>query len=228
MKRLHLVPLTLLLILFGACQPASVEEEGQSKLFAEFHLRLVENEPLVKGEVSFFEGDSLATARPRTFKQVMINNQLMAARELKAKGTSYRGVLNGPVDSVYTFSFINGNNKQQSHQIGVARIDAFLVKDGWTRSKGMTVVWKGKPLGAAEELIFLFTDASNKSTIIEVPGPTRWSEIILTSDQLAPLSLGKGNLYLIRKTNTMDVNEKHHFTSRVEFFTAPLTIQVKE
>lgn len=218
----------LCLTLLWSCQPGSVEEKHQSKLFAEFYLRLVQDEPLVKGEVSFFEGDSLSVARPRTFKQVLINNQLMAAKELKMKGTSYRGSLNGLTDSIYTFSFINANDEQQSYQLSVDRIDAFLIKDGWTKSTGMSVVWKGTPLSEQEELVLLFTDKKNKSSIIEVSGPTKHSEVILTTDQLAPLNLGPGKLYLVRKTNRQTVTEKTQFTSRVEFFTAPISLTVKE
>lgn len=228
MKHILLLSFSLLLLILGACQPTSVEEKDKAKLFAEFYLRVVQDEPLVKGEVSFSEGDSLPTARPRTFKSVMLNNQLMAAKELKVKGTSYRGELNGLVDTVYTFSFVNGNDEQQSHQISVHKIRSFLIKDGWKKSTGMTLVWKGAPLSSEEKLILLFTDPNNKSTFIELDGPTARSEIIVTTDQVESLFTGKGNLSLVRKSKTEFIDTKHHFVNTVEFFTSPIAIHVKE
>jgi hypothetical protein len=228
MKQSLLLSFGLLLLMLGACQPASVEEKDKAKLFAEFYLRIVQGEPLVKGEVSFFEGDSLPAARPRTFKSVMLNNQLMAAKELKVKGTSYRGELNGSVDTTYTFSFINGNDEQKSHQISVHRIKAFLIKDGWKKSTGMTLAWKGAPLSSEENLVLLFTDLDNKSTFIELAGPTTRSEIIVTAAQLKNLIAGKGSLRLVRKTKTEFIDDNHHFINTVEFFTDPIAIHVKE
>ena len=228
MKQNLLFFFCLLLLILGACQPTAVEEKNEAKLFAEFYLRVVQNEPLVKGEASFFEGDSLPTSRPRTFKSVMLNNQLMAAKELKVKGTSYRGELNGSVDTVYTFSFINGNDEQQSHQIGVHKIKSFLIREGWKKSTGMTLVWKGSPLSSEEKLILLFTDLENKSSFIELAGPTPQPEIVVTADQLESIFTGKGNLRLVRKTKTVFKDDKHHFINSVEFFTTPIAIHVKE
>lgn len=114
-----------------------------------------------------------------------------------------------------------------SQSTRLTSIDSLQLNPEVSKSKGLTISYAGKPLSANESFIVMIIGDDNKSASTTIQGPTSGQSITVKPQDLALLSDGKADLYLIRTYSDEAVNGKMHFYFRNEYFTKTYRINLK-
>ncbi len=220
---LYLVLLTAIFVFFG-CQSDQTSKE--ETLFANYEIRYLQEEKQFRAQLSYSSGDSL-TRKPKHFPTVNFGKYAMERRNLRSKGIRYQYEKNIPYPSPMSFRTIDKNNIEMNHQITMSPIDSFYLEENIEKSKDLNLTWLGAPLKANETLVLLFTDQENKASSQIVRGPTKQSTITIPSNRLSELSIGKGELYLVKKQWSQKLDKNVQTNSLIEFYTRAIDIEVK-
>ncbi|MCB0552002.1 MAG: hypothetical protein KDD02_00510 [Phaeodactylibacter sp.] len=219
----------LVLVLATACQRNS-EDQKKPQLFAELFVRYLEAERELKATATFFEGDSIQTASPKTFSGgVSFQGSGMEARPLPGGVVRYTLQQNADYSAAFPFRFPSNNGQKQEYTLAMLPIDTFYIIDGKaSKSQGMSLYAQGGQLQAGESLVFLFNDANNRAYSFTLEGPTNGEEYRISAQQLEGLEPGPHQLYLVRKKRMAEKKPGVSILADVEFYTRLVEVEVEQ
>lgn len=229
----NLLMKSFLLFLLGISLVGCVAKEtnaDQAHLFADYYVRFLQTEQQVKAYATFLEGDSLETAQPAPWLEVVnFQGNQMEARSIGTQ--SKRFVYNGAANFTngFTFTYKDKNKKEQKITIPMPGIQDFSVLGVASKANGMSIQLSGPDIAENESLILLFTDSRNASSTIPLPGPIKMGgTLTLPASYLRSVSLGKNKLYLVRNLKSITRTLEQDITIESEFYSKTVELQVVE
>ncbi|GJM31638.1 MAG: hypothetical protein DHS20C18_06390 [Saprospiraceae bacterium] len=218
----------LAVVLFSACDndPAP---QSKPTIFADFFIRYLEDEHELKAQATFMEGDSLTSAVPKIFESgVAFLGSNMKMKKIQDKLVRYSLTNEMGYMGSFRFKFNDENRNPEIYSIEMPPIENFQMKGPISKSKGMTVVINGGILSQEESMVFLFNDKHNQARTITVLGPQTNIEYRFNADQLRNLSLGEGQLYLVKKQLKVQNNPHRSIRTEIEYYTKAIDVLVEE
>ena len=228
MKSIYVFVFTLIILVLGACQINEKANHIKVKpLFINYEVRYLEQEKELRALAFFKEGDSLEVAVSKEFSNITFQSSGMKKQNLGERGIRYILNRKGPFSDNLDFSYNNNDGVPINYELSMPTVGDFLIKEGNIyKNKGATIVWNGELLDPSQSLVFMFTDKDNKASSTSVKGPTKLSEVFIPSKDLARLTLGDGQLYLVKKQIRKTIVENQTILSVVEYYTSPIDIKV--
>ena len=218
------------LILFLAnCNNASTNKvTAKEQLIANYYLRYMQTDQSLLVHANFLSGDSSDINHPKVFSSPVNFQEKAMETKLQSKGTRYQSFVRGGFLETYHFHFLDKEKDSHLHELKISPIVEFLVKDQRkvSKSKGMTLAWKGESLDKNESLLLMFIDATNQTLSIEIKGSTANIEVNILPEQLSLLELGPAELYLVRQKKERYQEKNVLVKTRFEYFTKPLKVMV--
>jgi len=218
-----------ILLTFGCQSDSKIETSKKTThIFAKYYVRYLQTEKELKAEVSFKEGDSLATARSIVLTNVTFEGEPMNVQNLgKTHGVRYGSRKTGLYKDQYEFKYNGDQFGTLGHTIKMNPITDFELKeDKINKASGGTLIWQGKPLQKNQELILLFTDEQKKAFPLQIKGPSEKPEIKLTAQELTGLTPGKGQLMLVKKQISQSEEDNFSKISEMEFYSKHIDIPI--
>lgn len=225
-----LVSCYLILLLFWGtgCQQDTQSTDNQ-RLFSEFFVRYLEPEQQLKAYASFFEGDSIKTAAPKTFLGgVSFQGMGMESRNLLDQAIRYTITSTGDYQPVFEFKYKNDDREEIIHSISMSPIEDFVVAPQVRKSEGMTLTVEGGALAPNESLVLLFNDENNKASSITINGPTQGIKHDIPASNLSGLNPGKCQLYLVKKKSEIAESSDAYTVSSIEFYSNTTDVEIME
>ncbi len=230
MKYRYIFVFAQIILLMSACQTNEKNNQIKAKpLFINYEVRYLEQERELRALAYFKEGDSLEIAVPKEFSNIAFQSSAMDKQDLGERGIRYMLNRKGPFSENLDFSYHNNEGVPINYDLSMPAVGAFSIKEGKIhKNKGVTVVWEGEALDPSQSLVFMFTDKGNKASSTSIKGPTSLSEVFIPAKDLATLTLGDGQLYLVKKQFRKAQDENQAILSVVEYYTSPIDIKVVE
>ncbi len=229
MKSLYIIPFFALFLFFACKADQKPSSPKVSFISSSYYLRYLEEEKELKTEATFRQGDSLENAAAKIYSGVFFNNKEMAFKKLSDANQRY--VLNTTGDfpsKNLVFSFINDKGQKESQSFSFSSMKNLATKGLVSKSKGVTLTWEGEALTDQESVICLFSDGNNRTTNTVLKGPTEGAQINIPSEKLSALTAGEGKLYLVRKNRVRKDETNRSSFAVLEYYTAPIDIEVSE
>jgi len=194
--------------------------------FANFYARYLEVEKQIKGQASFYEGDTLHTAHAITVPGgIQFQGNTMELKELQS---SKRYLYNGSGDypeAGFTFTYKDASGAAQTHTMQLAPIKDFSLKPS-TDAGGMTIVLEGAHFEPDETLVILFSNAQNQTYSAETKVGHDTNEVAIPSQLLSKLSPGKKSVSLVKKKVLKSMQDNVEITSNIEYYTKTIDVQL--
>lgn len=217
----------LLTFCFSCASPNT--EDAKTTLFADLYVRYLESERQLKAQASFMEGDSISNAKLVRLPKVTFQDKELRERDLPNIGVRYMLQQNGvEAQKDYIFKFQPKDCPEVEQTISLLPIGNFAIRDGIQKSKGMTLVMDEPTLTANESLVLLFSDQNNKAVSLEIKGPSNAKEIHFTPKQIQSLSLGKGQLYLVKKQISEEQKKDMEVQVAIEYYSRTIEVEVRD
>jgi len=228
MKYIYILILTQVFLSMSACQSDETKNQTNARsLFINYEVRYLEDEKELRGLAYFKQGDSIRTAVSKDFSNVTFQSSAMKKQNLGARGSRYILNRKGSYSSNLDFSYNNNEGIPINYDLSMPAVDAFSIKEGKIqKSKGATIVWNGKALDASQSLVLMFTDKDNQSSSISIKGPSQVSKVFIPSSDLSRLTLGEGQLYMVKKQVLKTQEQNQRVFSIVEYYTSAIDINV--
>lgn len=199
-------------------------------LFEEYYIRFLQAERELKAQATYYEGDSLETATPKTFfGGVSFLGSGMKARSLPNNITRYsttRDRITYP--ERFRFGYKNDSGELIDYNLEMAPIGSYSIPDTINKRSPITISIENSPLEADESIVILINDSANKASTFSYKGPMDNTSFILSQQQLAALAIGKAEVYLVKKQVTAKKNNHRKIQSTIEFYSASQIIEVIE
>ena len=232
MKQRYTNTVTLLAIgsmFFFGCQRPRQQEEPKH-LFAEFFVRYLQAEKELKAHVSFYEGDTVKTAVPKSFAGgATFQGHSMEARNLPGGTIRYIYEQLGTYADTFQFRFKDDFGQNRIIPVAMTPIDSFAVQGGQaSRSAGMSLFARGGQLNQGESMVLLFSDEDQKASTIMLTGPSAGEEYRIPAAKVETLSPGKNTLYLVKKKRTAEKGDSLSVLADIEFYTRSIEVEVVE
>lgn len=231
MKNLPHILLFGIITFLMSCQAEAPKEEKSDKskpsTFANFYVRFLQKENQTEATAIFQNGMTQQQAKPLKIKKgVFFHNGNMVERTIPKIGTRYQANYNGSFSETYKFQFQDPLKGKMDHVVEVNPILDFSFEGEVSKSKGATLTWEGSPLNKNETLVFLISDAKNKSRNFELKGRTNASKITVASKHLSQLELGAAKIYLVRKQSKVEQKPNLVILAETEFYTKEKNISI--
>lgn len=218
------------LMLIGSCKSDSQHKAvSKDKISLNLYIRYLKDAGQFLAHADFFEEDSLvADGTPIELAgTVSVQNNPMRLRNLPNNIIRYQYQNQEGVQAAYTFAFTTPDGSEQRYTAEMPIVNDFSIKAGIRKSTGLVLVLD-KALAEGEELLALFVNAENRITPVTIEGPTQSNEIPLTAGAIRDLTLGDGNLYLLKKKLQTINEESYQGIALTEFYTRQIPITVEE
>lgn len=190
-------PLLAILTLWYCNEPATVQ---QPLIFGDLYMRFLQETGQIKAEASFFEGDSLSSAQPKELTGgVSFLGSGMESRRIGDRLLRYQYIGNGQFPEKPVFVVRGEADGEYRFETNMVPVDSFSADTTLSKSAPYRIGLNGMPLQAEESLVLLFSDGAGKAWPVTLLGPLDGPDIVLTPEQLAPLAVGRGQLYLVKK-----------------------------
>ncbi len=228
MKFIKLFIVFSVLFLF-ACNADQKEPTAEGYIFSSYYFRYLEPEQQLKAEATYRQGDSIQSAKAKVFNGVFFGDQEMTFKKLS--DTNQRYILDAkkeyPSDPL-TFSFINDKGHKEEQSFSLSPIKNLSANGPVSKSNGCTLSWEGDALGADESVVCLFTDTANKTTSTIIKGPSVGAAINIPAAKLEALTVGAGEVYLVRKKRSRKVLDNRQSFAQMEYYSSTLEVIVEE
>lgn len=214
-----------LLLLFAGlgCKSTPVKP-----LKGDFYVRVVEGK--LKAEANFtnqIPHDTTAL----TVTQVTFDGSPMKPIDVGGKHLGHYTIQSvvGTEDIAPHF-FVTKLNADQEvrHELPMQSMDSVYFIGPLSKSKGGKVMWKGKPLSAQENLVLMVSNANGQMAEIELSGPSKGNELVLTSPALRLVQPGRVSFYAIRKFVTAFKGEKIFGKAVSEVYSKDFPVEIVE
>ena len=168
-----LIPFLILGSMFFFGCRSTQPQEKPNHLFAEFFVRYLQAEKELKAHVSFYEGDTVKTAVPKSFAGgATFQGHSMEARNLPGGTIRYIYEQLGTYADTFQFRFKDDFGQNRIIPVAMTPIDSFAVQGGQaSRSAGMSLFARGGQLNQGESMVLLFSDEDQKASTIMLTGP---------------------------------------------------------
>jgi len=225
----YLAALIAAAILLPACREERPEEKAKH-LFAEFFVRYLQAEQEIKAHVSFFEGDTIQSAAPKSFAGgAAFQGNSMKARSLPGGTIRYTFEQRGNYADTFQLRFRDDSGQDREIAAAMAPVDSFAIAGGQaSRSGGMTLYAKGGKLNPGESMVLLFSDENDKAYTIMLTGPSAGEEYRIPAAKVETLNPGKHTLYLVKKKRASEKGDTLSILADIEYYTHTIEVEVVE
>jgi hypothetical protein len=209
---------------FSACQK---ENKGKSAVYGSFFIRYMEDGNWLQSNVSFYEGDTIATAKPKTWKGgVSLLGSAMDARNLP--GDEIRYITDRQIDFItdYTFRFSEDNANLREVKTNIQPISPLKFKAPASKSAGLILEHGGTPMESGESIVVLLTDSTGQTYTIELSGPQRSSSLVLNSGQVENIPAGTYEWYGVRKKQRQYKEEYLDYSVETEYYAKAVKVEI--
>jgi hypothetical protein len=211
-----------LVLLAAACS-----SDQEPKIYGSFFVRYMEQGRQIKAHANFYEGDTLATARPKTWTGgVAFLGSSMDARDLQGSGIRYVAERQMDFLSKCVFRFTDEKGKMQEVRMDACSMSQAEFKQPASKQAGLIFSYSGEKLKAGESIVFLLTDEQNQTKTLQFQGPQSSNEIVLTTDMAASVPLGKLQAYAVRTRKTELKQGRFDYLLESEYYTKATAIEV--
>lgn len=218
--------LCLLFSLFFLASACSSDQAP--KVYGSLFVRYMEQNRIINAHATFYEGDTLATARPKTWAGgVSFLGSSMDMRDLQASGMRY--VTERQMDFIpeYVFRFTDEKGKMQEVKMAAGSLAEVGFKEPVSKQAGLVFFYSGEQLKAGESIVFLLTDEQNQTQTLSFYGPLPSNEVVLTSDMAATVPLGKLQAYAVRTGKTEIRQGRFDYLLESEYYTRAVFVEVQ-
>ncbi len=233
----------LVAFLFYSCQsePKSVTTRTEEvpnmkageKLFANYYIRYLADEKIMKSEASFFTGVERQKRNAETFSTISLGGTTMRLDKTSKANPYYKLEQNGVQGNKVKFQFITTQGAKEEDLISTPMLESISFGKQLSQSKNGLLSWKGEPLGDKESLVLLFTNKEERTTSTVVNGPSEKSELLIPFKKLEKISLGVNRVYIVRKSRSIEKKQGSDGTPRevralTEFYSKTVELEVVE
>lgn len=210
------------LLLAAACS-----SDQQPKIYGSFFVRYMEQGRHTRAHANFYEGDTLATASPKTWTGgVAFMGSSMDARDLRGSGIRYVAERQMDFMSEYVFRFNDEKGKMQEVKMNAISMEKAGFKEPVSKKAGLIFTYSGEKLKAGERIVLLLTDEQNQTQTLEFQGPQSSNDIILSNDMAASVPVGKLQAYAVRTGKTEFQQGRFDYLLESEYYTKATTVEV--
>lgn len=213
-------------LFFSACRP-----EKQATLHSTFYVRYDQTERTLTAEASFFEGDTLETARSKVFQNgVLFWGGGMETQTLPGGEVRYRAEREAKFfPDTLSFTVNLGKDQSKRFPVTLPKITDFHPADTLiSKSKPLVLTLDALPLSASEKLLLSFTDAKGRPFQVQVKGPTGHARISIPSGALQSLANGKAQIGLVRMLNTEIQEAGYSTVVGAEYYTKLKMVRITD
>lgn len=181
------------------------------------------------GQASFWEGVSWEILKPvEPSGIVSFENHKMKPSRLPGDQIRYSDSFSQAYEESLAFRFRNKDGRYLQYELKMTPVRDFFVKGKISKNDGATFVVNGGIMNKEEHLIFMFTDEQQRARAITVEGPTTDIEIHIPPEQLQDLTVGPGQLYLVKKQQRAESHPNLELIAAVEYYTGQHEVRVEE
>ncbi len=213
-------------LLLTACQPAAKQKKKASNIYSNFIVQYRQTDRLFLAEANYAIGDSLANAQATEVASVSFQGGLMELSSSARKALFYKTERQSDFQNLLKFKTTDASGKKTTTDLQFDALESFLVKGQISKEQGLTIAWKGLPLGEGENLLVLISDQNNKASSSTILGPTPRAEIKIEGAFLKDLKQGAGNLLLVRKKKGEKIESQSIVQYELSYYTIPLKIDI--
>jgi len=200
---------------------------NERAIYGSFMVRYMEPGNQVKATASFFEGDTLRTARPKAWDGgVSFLGSAMRMRNMMDSEIRYTTERNIAFLEEYSFRFNDERGKQQAVNVRMYPAGSPGFQLPASKAAGLVLNYQGEALQAGENLVVLLTDEQNQSYSFMVQGPQASSTIRLDDREVAGLPVGQYTLYLVRSQKKEEKTGRFDFAVDLEYYSATSTVEI--
>lgn len=191
----------LILFTFFAATACQQNVKQKSKpLTVDLYVRYLQPERQYKAEAVIYEGDSLATARTRSFPGgVIFMNQGLNARQLGENNLRHAITFIADYEANAAFRFRDDNNMDHVVPVNMTAIADFKATSPLKREGVLHMSLEDKLLQQNEALVLLLTDSHNQAYSVTLNGPSVSNDYDVPLSAFGAVSPGKADLYLVKK-----------------------------
>ncbi len=214
------------LLILSGCQ-SGLGSKKQSNVYGSFFIRYMESDRWIQANASFYEGDTIATAAPRTWEGgVSFLGSAMDARQLP--GGDIRYIADRQIDFIsdYAFRFTDDGSKLREVVTVVSPLSGLGFRAPASKQSGLVLTYSGTPLDAWESMVVLLSNEQGQTHTLNISGPQRNAEIVLTANEVSPLTAGKWQLYAVRKRARTYEEDHFDFTVETEYYTMTTEVEI--
>lgn len=206
---------------------AACSSDQQPKIYGSFFVRYMEEERQIKAHANFYEGDTLAAARPKIWTGgVSFLGSSMDVRDLQGSGMRYTAERQMDFMSEYMFRFTDEKGKMQEIKMNAGSMAKAGFKEPVSKQAGLVFTYSGEKLKASESIVILLTDEQNQTQTIEFQGPQSSNDIILSNDTAASIPPGKWQMYAVRTGKTEMKQGRFDYLLESEYYTRTVVVEV--
>ncbi|HMQ47542.1 MAG TPA: hypothetical protein PKA00_09285 [Saprospiraceae bacterium] len=222
------------LLLFASLFIQSCQSESKAKeqhLFIEYFVRYLETERELKANATFLKGDTLQTAKPKTFLGgIQFQGNDMVLKNVSNDVARYTLIQNGVnFYQPLTFNYLDDDGAAQDFSIAMGKPGPFqFYKNRIVKKEGIQMLIENGDLTEDESLVVFFTDKDYKAAILNLRGPHQGNEYYFTPNQVTGLTPGLNEVYLVKKKHLVQKSEKQTVVADIEFYTNPGKVEILE
>lgn len=207
---------------------AACSSDQQPKIYGSFFVRYMEQSRQIIAHASFYEGDTLATARPKIWTGgVAFLGSSMDARNLQGSGIRYVAERQMDFMSDCVFRFTDDKGKMQEIKMKAGSMAKAGFKEPVSKQSGLVFTYSGEKLKAGERIVLLLTDEQNQTQTLEFQGPQSSNDIVLSNDMATSVPLGKLQAYAVRTGKTELQQGRFDYLLESEYYTRTVVVEVK-
>ncbi len=209
---------------FSSCNSV---DKGQSAVYGSFFIRYMEEGGWLQSNVSFFEGDTIASARPKIWKGgVSLLGSAMDARRLP--GDEIRYITDRQIDFItdYTFRFSDDQAALREVKTNIQPVNPMSIKAPASKSAGLIFEHGGKSLESGESIVILLSDELGQTFTIEVNGPQPGNSIVWNGGQVERIPPGTFQWYAVRKNQKQFKDGYMDFSIETEYYSKPVSVEI--
>ena len=227
MKYLQRIALFVCVCL-AACNSKPAETKSAETLFANFYIRYLETEKLLKAEAFFLKGDSLKNAKPfQPEAGVSFQNSGTESRTLPNQSVRYGYENLADYPNKFEFKFENSNGEDQTQTFELNRAGNFSVQSELSKSKGGELKLEEDKLAEGESFVFLITDSENQ-TVSLITKLDEDNAFKIPAEKLKELAVGEIKFYPVKKQVKEVTENGYHYTSTIEYYSRTYTFKLAE
>jgi hypothetical protein len=215
-------------LFFGLLSLLGCSNRGNDNaIYGSFLVRYMEQGNQIKATASFFEGDTLRTARPKAWEGgVSFLGSAMKMRNMVDSEFRYTSERNIDFLNEYTFRFNDERGQPQEVDIRMEAAKSPSFKSPASKSSGLVLSYEGSPLQAGESMVVLLTDEQNQTYSFMVQGPQNSQTVILSSRDVVSLPEGKLMMYLVRSQKKEMSKGRFDYAVDMEYYSATTTVEI--
>jgi len=223
-----LLAFILLISLCFSCNFGQKESTKKNIIQVDYYVRYLQSDKQLKTNISFAEVDSTKRIMPKKMEEVLFANNVLSGKKV---GNQYRYQLEKqmPFAESYSLTYRQNQIEIDSVSIRMQPINDFAIKKGKvSKTAGTNITFEGTLASTEETLVLLFSDRNNKTATIKIDNHSVNSPITILPEQVSHLTVGTGNVYIVKKQTNRITSEGVEWTGLTEYYSTVKTIEIIE